>query len=119
MGKNPDFKLAVINSSNSNFSSKVDSENGSLLMSRFIDGITSNDKIGGFCSHKNQKYLREIMEIIQNELHSERKQLIEFKWNNGTDKIVFVKKSISKNESVLMDIMPGHDVDDKSEEEGV
>ena len=84
--KNPDYQLAVINAANEGFQSKLDTQRGSYVITEFTEKLRENmnDK-------NNKRFLFEIFEKIQSDLHDKGKQLPENTFNNGTRYIKFYK----------------------------
>ena len=83
---NPDARLVVVNAANHGFQSKMDTQKGSYVITKLTKKIGSN--ING----KNELFLMDILNDIQEELHDkEKKQLMEKKFNNKTEYIKFVK----------------------------
>eukprot|EP01083_Nonionella_stella_P081927 225971_1 len=87
---NPDYKLAVVNAANHDFQSKMRNDIGSYLIYKFQEKMKRNCERNSMCCYHNKLFLGEIMGDIQNELHSEGKQLPEYKFNNGMEKIIFL-----------------------------
>merc|ERR1711920_771091 len=87
--KNPDYNLVVINAANKDFVSKMSIETGSYMITEFVSKMVENHRNGGIW--RNKDFLGEIMTKIQTKLHRKGIQLPEAKYNNGTDKIVFIK----------------------------
>eukprot|EP01084_Bolivina_argentea_P319784 554690_1 len=80
---NPDFNLAKISSSNEGFVSKLDSRTGSYLIHQFYKKYTEN------LDNNSVKFIHEIFDEIQAELHLAGKQHPEYTWNSGTRYIKF------------------------------
>ena len=74
---------------NEGFQSKMSTETGSYVMTRFIQGLRDN------IDNNNEKFLNAILEEIQENLHSEGTQLMTTTFNNKTGYIKF-----DKNEEV-------------------
>ena len=89
---NPDYNLTLVNSSNTDFQSKLNTETGSYFLSGFIERIRRNDEKN--CCGK-QQYLSEIFGSIQQELHARGTQLPEDRFfNHQNKKIVFVENAM-------------------------
>ena len=86
---NPDYKLAVINSSNKGFMSQMRSKSGSYLIEKFTEKMMDN-----VCSKGNKYFLFQVVHEIQQELHDSNIQLIEAKYNNKLEYIKMDKKEI-------------------------
>ena len=82
---NPDYKLVVINSSNKGFTSQMGTDSGSYMIKKFTQKMQDN------INNKNRLFLFEISHQIQDELHSDGKQLIEAKFNNKLEYVKFTK----------------------------
>ena len=90
---NPDHKLAEIHASNSGFQAFMSSESGSYVISKLVAKIKSNYES---TKKPNRKFLYQIMDEIQNELHDvARKQLPVCTYNNGTRYIKFKPNKLS------------------------
>lgn len=83
---NPDYKLVIINSSNTGFASQMGSESGSYMIRMFTEKVMNN-------LDQNKKFLFEIFHEIQEELHAKDIQLIEAKYNNKLEYIKFCKNN--------------------------
>ena len=59
---NPDYKLITINAANSGFISKMSSENGSYVITKFIDRLAQN-----YTQDNNKEFLVNILGSIQDE----------------------------------------------------
>eukprot|EP01083_Nonionella_stella_P246836 856498_1 len=101
--RNPDHKLVIINAANKAFQSKMRTDKGSYFVEAFVEAIYRNNKIGWF-GCKNKSYLIDILMRIADALERKGKQLPEYKCNNGTHKIVFVK---NVEEHIMMDEKEG------------
>eukprot|EP01084_Bolivina_argentea_P214558 364242_1 len=88
---NPDYLLAIVNASNPGFQSKMNTENGSYLINKFCEESLEN------LQHENGKFIHEIFENIQSELHQKGKQHPTYEWNDATNYIRFKKKIANKN----------------------
>eukprot|EP01084_Bolivina_argentea_P268075 455232_1 len=92
--ENPDFKLVTIHSTNKGFQSKMNSQDGSYLIKKFVDKtIDSLNK-----TVQKRSFLYEICDEIQQEL-CQTKQLPIFTFNNNTRFIKFVVNQQNKDES--------------------
>ena len=89
---NPDYQLAVINAANEGFQAKLDTVSGSYVITEFTQKVRENinDK-------HNERFLFEIFEEIQSDLHDQGKQLPENTFNNGTRYIKFDKNYNKKD----------------------
>ena len=83
---NPDHKLAIIHASNQGFQSKMRSDTGSYVIQKLTEKIKSNYNSS---DKPNKKFLSQIMDEIQHELHKNGKQLPVSTFNNGTGFIKF------------------------------
>ena len=88
---NPDYKLATIHAANSGYISKMKSDTGSYLISSMAGKLETNIESG-----RNKKFISEILDEVQNELHKNGKQLTVHTFNNGTGYIKFVKNEGGK-----------------------
>eukprot|EP01084_Bolivina_argentea_P284904 488411_1 len=89
--QNPDYLLATLHACNLDFQSKLNTIKGSYFIQQFVDiskQYLNNDK--------DMPFIGEIFHQIQTDL-SQRKQLPEYTWNNGTNNIKFKKKKYNKN----------------------
>eukprot|EP01083_Nonionella_stella_P246628 856002_1 len=99
---NPDHKLVLLHAANKNFQSKLRTDIGSLFIERLLGKIRENENIHWLFTTqcwrwcKNKQTLWEITSEIQHELHDEGKQLPEYKYNNDTERIVFIKNQKEK-----------------------
>ena len=69
---------------NEGFQSKMRVDTGSYVISNFIQGLKDN-----IYSKSNDKFLMDILEEIQEELHDQGKQLMVKTFNNKTEYIKF------------------------------
>eukprot|EP01083_Nonionella_stella_P039233 106707_1 len=83
--RNPDYRLATIHAANDGFQSKMNSVDGSYLIYEFVKRMTKNIEDG------ENKFLGEIIEEIQYDLHDKGKQQITFSFNNHTRYLMFKK----------------------------
>eukprot|EP01084_Bolivina_argentea_P209653 357074_1 len=83
---NPDYQLAIVHGANKGFQSKIDSKEGSFLITNFIQQILQY-------SHKRK--LSQICDSIQEHLHSIGKQHIVSSFNDGIGQMRF-KKNVSE-----------------------
>eukprot|EP01084_Bolivina_argentea_P020176 37537_1 len=88
---NPDFRLCLIHASNEGYQSKLNTQSGSYVVTQFIERINSN-----IDEDNNKKFLFQICNDIQSELHRIGKQLPEYKFNNGTEYVKFVRNESSR-----------------------
>eukprot|EP01084_Bolivina_argentea_P261194 441295_1 len=103
---NPDYKLAILEASNSGFQAIFDTSFGSYTIKWFYEKCIENLSSG------NIKFIHEIVDEMQEELHSDGKQLIVSTWNNGTGYIKFdINDSVDTNDVRTTDF-----VDDEKEE---
>eukprot|EP01084_Bolivina_argentea_P138642 244045_1 len=89
--KNPDHNLAVIHAANLGFQSKMNSEDGSYLINKFVSKTkaTVEQRID------KKPFLLEIMDEIQKELGEiEKKQLPTYSFNSQTGYLKFVPRSV-------------------------
>ncbi len=93
---NPDYKLVIINAANDGFQSKLNSIYGSYVITQFTRKLEENIK-----EKNNQKFLNEILEDVQEDLHQKGKQLMVKTFNNKTEYIKFGKCRGDKNKSPL------------------
>ena len=91
-----DFKLVVINAANDGFQSKMNTATGSYVITRFVKKIRKNV----FEGH-NKRFLHEILDDIQENLHDLGKQLMVKTYNNKTEWIKFVKNERGKPKTTL------------------
>eukprot|EP01084_Bolivina_argentea_P076092 137871_1 len=107
---NPDFKLVEINAANPGFQSKLDTRFGSYMVREFCQTMKQNlDNNANGC----QRFLGEILDEVQNKLHSkQKKQLITALYNNGTRNIVFKRNKSNKTmtEMIQMDNCQSGDI---------
>ena len=82
---NPDYKLVIINSSNTGFVSQIGSKSGSYMIKKFTEKMKQN------LQGRNKLFLYQIFHQIQTELHDGGKQLVEAKYNNKLEFIKFRK----------------------------
>eukprot|EP01083_Nonionella_stella_P276802 940870_1 len=66
--QNPDFRLVTIHAANEGFQSKLDIVTGSYVVTAFTEKMSDN------VDNENKKWLFEICDDIQSELHSQGKQ---------------------------------------------
>ena len=78
---NPDYKLVVINAANQGFQSKINTVTGSYVITQLSQKVIEN----------NDRFLNEILDDIQEELHGNGKQLMVKTFNNKTEFIKFRK----------------------------
>ena len=88
---NPDYKLVIINAANEGFQSKMSMRKGSFFITQFTQRLADN-----ICNKRNERFLNQILNDVQECLHNEGKQLMTKAFNNGTENIKFVKKGSSK-----------------------
>ena len=81
---NPDFRLVTIMAANEGFQSKMRSDTGSYVITHFIDGVRDN-----IYNNNNDKFLMDILEEIQEDLHNQGKQLMVKTFNNKTEYVKF------------------------------
>ena len=81
---NPDYKLVTINAANEGFQSKMGRNVGSYFLTQFTQKLGEN--IG---NNNNKRFLNEILDDIQEELHNDGKQLMVKTFNNKTEYIKF------------------------------
>ena len=80
---NPDYKLVIISAANPGFQSKVDTEKGSFMITKFTEKLRDN-----VVNAHNEKFLQEIIDEIQEELHDVMgTQLITSTCNNKPDRL--------------------------------
>eukprot|EP01084_Bolivina_argentea_P077608 140819_1 len=90
---NPDYRLAICNATNPGFESKMTVKNGSYFIKGFCEQLIYNLKNG------NEKFIHEIFDDIQTDLHARGTQLPVSEWNNHTKYIRFKQKvSLEDNE---------------------
>ena len=92
---NPDYKLVIINSSNTGFVSQMGSKSGSFMIQKFTEKM--NENVEG----RNKLFLNQILQEIQTELHDDGKQLIEAKYNNKLEYIKFKKNNDGKDDHMI------------------
>ena len=92
---NPDYKLVIINSSNTGFVSQMGSKSGSFMIKAFVETMQENVEGG------NKLFLNEILHEIQAQLHDDGKQLIEAKYNNKLEYIKFRRKRDEQDKKVI------------------
>eukprot|EP01084_Bolivina_argentea_P160262 279099_1 len=80
---NPDFRLATIMAANPGYQSKLRSDYGSYVINGFYEKEVDNFK------QKKRKFIHEIFDDIQTELHNKGKQHPVYVWNDGTRYIQF------------------------------
>eukprot|EP01084_Bolivina_argentea_P269852 458737_1 len=91
-GKNPNYKLAVIHSSNLHYQSYCGAKYGSVFIKKFVKYVNKN------IENRNQSFLFEIIDRIHEELcEAENAQLCEAKYNTKTRYLKFYPKPISMN----------------------
>ena len=83
---NPDYRLVTVNAANEGFQSKMCSVNGSYVIKQFIQKTKEN------VNKKNPKFLKHILDEIQEDLHDKGKQLMTKTFNNKTEYIKFIPK---------------------------
>eukprot|EP01084_Bolivina_argentea_P199140 340821_1 len=88
---NPDYMLGRVDSANQGFVAKMDARFGSHVIYQFYKKYMKN------LQENKRKFIHEIFDEIQNELHDDGKQLSECTWNNDTRYIVFEKFDQSNN----------------------
>ena len=103
---NPDYKLVIINAANQGFQSKMNKTIGSYAIKQLTQRLAEN--IG---NNNNKKFLNEILEDIQEELHNNGKQLIVKTFNNKTEYIKFRqhKNEKRKKQDIEMQRKPHND----------
>eukprot|EP01084_Bolivina_argentea_P008883 16614_1 len=84
---NPDFQLVIITSANGGFVSKARPLFGSDCIFQFTMGIENNFITG------NKKLLYQILDDVQEQLHNNGKELIEYKCNSKMRYIKFIKNN--------------------------
>ena len=100
--ENPDFRLVLINAANEGFQSKMRTDTGSYVISEFCKRVEINVD-----ENHNKKFLYEILDDIQEDLHSKGKQLMVKQFNNETERIKFQKKkNLEKSRSQLSFALP-------------
>ena len=98
---NPDYKLVIINSSNTGFISQMGSKSGSFMIKKFTEKLSN--KVG---IDDNKLFLNEIFHEIQDELHGNDIQLIEAKYNNRLEYVKFERNNDTRpGNTELMQIM--------------
>lgn len=100
---NPDFKLITIFAANQGFQSKMNSQTGSYVITSFTEAMIENIE-----ERDNKRFLFQIFDDIQNQLHASGKQLCTNTFNNNTRYIKFVKNQMNAE---------GYDEDAKQVEE--
>ena len=93
---NPDYKLAIISSSNTGFASQMGDQSGSYMITKFTEKMLDN-------MGKNKLFLNQIFHQIQEELHNDNVQLIEAKYNNKLEYIKFIKNGGKRTDNVAAD----------------
>ena len=92
---NPDYKLVIVNSSNTGFVSQADSTSGSFMIQKLTEQMVNN------IENRNKLFLYQIFHGIQKELHDGGKQLIEAKYNNQLEYVKFRRKRDNQNNKVI------------------
>eukprot|EP01083_Nonionella_stella_P275409 935266_1 len=87
---NPDFQLVTIYAANEGFQSILNSNKGSYAIMKFIQKMNENQQNG------NKKWLFEICDEIQSELHSHGKQHTVNKFNDGMRYLKFKRNNNKK-----------------------
>ena len=86
----------VINAANDGFQSKMNTATGSYVITRFVKGVRKNVFEGN-----NKRFLHEILDDIQENLHDLGKQLMVKTYNNKTEWIKFVVNKRGKPKNTL------------------
>ena len=79
----PDYKLAIVNAASPQFQAKMSIETGSYVITQLTERLMAN------INNNNGKFLIDILQKIQNDLHRKGKQLLTFMLNNETAYIKF------------------------------
>ena len=98
--RNPDYRLVEINAANEGFQAKLNSDIGSYMIHGFVKEMIDdlNEK------SKEQKFLYEIFDKVQQELEANGKQQTKSTYNNGTR---CIKLMANKHKSSMIDSMFG------------
>ena len=116
--ENPDYRLITVHAANIGFQSKMSIETGSYVITGFTRAMITNIQ-----QQNNKKFLFEILDDIQNELHSKGKQQTVNTFNNNTRYIKFLRKNneITKNvtnnaEAMMVEIQTSMSSSSKNED---
>eukprot|EP01084_Bolivina_argentea_P080747 146252_1 len=94
--ENPDYRLVIVNASNEGFQSKMRLDTGSYVVTKITEQVAMN------VIHKgNKKFLNDILDGIQEELHRKGKQLMVNTFNNKTG---FIKFKAKRKESCAVEM---------------
>eukprot|EP01083_Nonionella_stella_P094836 266189_1 len=104
---NPDYKLVTIHAANMGFEAKLNSINGSYLINHLVRKMLEN------IEKKQKLFFGEIMENIQQELHSAGKQQPVITFNNHTRYLQFVKGKEMETVDDIQDVEEGIAVDNR------
>eukprot|EP01084_Bolivina_argentea_P287369 493097_1 len=87
---NPDFRLISVMAANEGFQSKMDTITGSYVITKFTEKMEKN------INNNNKKFLFQVFDEIQSELHEQGSQQTVNTFNNNTRYLKFVK-NINQN----------------------
>ena len=103
---NPDYRLVTIMAANEGFQSKMRIDTGSYVITEFVDRLRRN-----IFKSDNSKFLNEILDEIQEELHDKMgKQLMVKTFNNKTEFIKFEKNNNKDKHRLSENHSLGHEL---------
>ena len=96
---NPDYKLVVVNAANDGFQSKMRCDTGSYVVTQITERLYES------ISNKDGRFLHQILDDVQEDLHTRGKQLMVKTFNNKTEYIIFEEHNDNQLRSPSASIM--------------